>query len=167
MFRFSSVLAALPLAALLATGHAWAQDQAVHVSNAWVRASVPGQKATGVFMTLKAPAASRLVGVASPVAGVSEIHEMVMQGDVMKMRAMPGLDLPAGKDVTLKPGGLHLMLMDLKAPLAAGTQVPVTLTFEHASGQPSQQTLQVPVRPLNTAADGAAGAHRHAPAHKH
>lgn len=149
-------LFAAPL--LLAAGAALAQ--AVKVDDAWARASVPGQQATGAFMTLTAPAGARLVGVSSPVAGVAEVHEMAMQGDVMKMRAIPALELPAGKPVQLKPGGYHLMLMDLKAPLAAGSTVPLTLLLRDAQGAELRQPLQVPVRAAAPAA-GAPPAHEH------
>ena len=117
----------------------------VQADNAWVRATVVGQKATGAFMRLTASSASRLVRAESAAAGVTEIHEMKMEGDVMKMRAIAGLDLPAGQAVELQPGGYHVMLMDLKAPLAQGTQVPLTLVFQDAQGAQSQLALQGPV----------------------
>ncbi len=117
----------------------------VSVANAWVRATAEGQSGTGGFMTLTAKQPMRLVGVASPVAGVGEVHEMKMEGDVMKMRALPGLDLPAGKAVELKSGGTHMMLMDLNQTLKYGTTVPITLTFADAQGKQSQLTVQMPV----------------------
>lgn len=117
----------------------------VEVKDAWARATVPGQKATGAFMKLTAKDGSKLVGASSPAAGVTEVHEMKMDGDVMKMRAIPGLDLPAGKTVELKPGGYHVMLMDLKAPLAKDGTVDVTLTFKDAKGVESKQNLKLPV----------------------
>ncbi len=134
---------------------------AVKVDGAWARATVQGQMGTGAFMTLTAKDGTRLVGVASPVAGVAEVHEMKMEGDVMKMRAVPVLDLPAGKKVELKPGGYHVMLMDLKAPLAKDSTVPVTLLFKDAKGVESRLELKLPVA---TAAPGAVSA---GPAHKH
>src|SRR5260221_6272320 len=79
-------------------------------TDAWVRGTVPGQKGTGAFMQLKSPADMTLVGVASPAAKVAEIHEMAKDGNVMRMRAVDKLALPAGKSVDLKPGGYHLML---------------------------------------------------------
>ena len=121
---------------------AWAQ---VKVDNAWARATVQGQKATGAFMKLTAAQATQLVGVSTPVAGVAEIHEMKMDGGVMKMRALPVLELPANQTVDLKPGGYHLMLMDLKAPLAPNSSVSLTLTFKDAKGVQSQQQLSLPV----------------------
>ena len=122
------------------------QAQTVEVKNAWVRATVQGQKATGAFMTVTSKENAKLVTVSSPVAGIAEIHEMKMEKDVMKMAALPnGLDLPAGKAVDLKPGGFHIMLMDLKLPLNKDVAVPLTLTFQDSSGKKSQQVVQVPV----------------------
>jgi copper(I)-binding protein len=102
----------------------------VTVKDPWVRATVPAQKATGAFMQITSAQDARLVEARSPVAGVVEVHEMVMEKEVMKMRAMKGLDLPAGKTVELKPGGYHVMLMDLKEQMKEGTTVPVTLVVE-------------------------------------
>ena len=130
----------------------------VDVQNAWVRSTVPGQKGTGAFMKITAKEGAKLVGVSSPVAGVGEVHEMKMEGDVMKMRALPSLDLPAGKAVELKPGGYHIMLMDLKQPLAKDSKVPLTLLFKDAKGVESKLELSVPV---STAVPGAAGMHKH------
>lgn len=134
----------------------------VAVEGAWARASVEGQKATGAFMRLTAPQSLRLVRVESPVAGVSEVHEMRMEGDVMKMRAIPGLDLPAGTVVELKPGGYHVMLMDLKAPLAKGTSVPLTLVLQDGRGAETRQQLQLPVAAQAPGAGAGAGAPAHA-----
>lgn len=154
----------LLLAVTLLAGTAQAQHAApVAVDGAWARASVQGQTASGAFMRLTAHEATRLVRAESPVAGVVEVHEMKMDGDVMKMRALPGLDLPAGKAVELKPGGYHVMLMDLKAPLAKGASVPLTLVFQDAKGVESQQQVQLPVA---TSAPGGQGGHA-APMHKH
>lgn len=124
-------------------GAAWAQTVEVH--GAWARGTVQGQKATGAFMTLTAKESTRLVAVASPVAAVAEIHEMAMDGDVMKMRPVAGLDLPSGKAVELKPGSYHVMLMDLKLPLQKDTTIPLTLTFKNAKGVESKSELKVPV----------------------
>jgi periplasmic copper chaperone A len=126
------------------TGAARAQD--VDIRGAWVRTAVPGQKATGAFMVLTAKNASRLVSVASPVADVVELHEMRMDGDVMRMRSITdGLDLPAGKAVVLKPGGRHAMLMDLKTGLPKDSTIPLILTFRRPNGKESVVTLQAPV----------------------
>ena len=133
------------LTTLMAMGApTWAQ--AVDVQGAWARATVQGQKATGAFMKLTATSGARLVSVSSPVAGVAEVHEMKMNGDVMQMRAVQGgLELPAGKAVELKPGGFHLMLMDLKMPLLKDTTVPLTLVFKDNKGVEFKTELKVPV----------------------
>ena len=131
----------------------------VKVEDAWVRGTVAQQKATGAFMRLTAEKNTRLVAASSPVAGVVEIHEMAMENDVMKMRQMPGLDLAAGRTTELKPGGYHVMLMDLKAPLAKGSTVPVTLTFKNAQGAESKLELQVPVQAQMPAMQGGHGSH--------
>ncbi len=133
------------------------QAQNIAVSDAWVRSTVPGQKATGAFMKITAPQTARLVSASSPVAGVVEIHEMKMERDVMKMSALSqGLVLPAGQTIELKPGGYHVMLMDLKSTLSPNTQVAVKLTFQDARGQQTTQDLSVPVM-----AQPAHGGHRH------
>ncbi|MFP5400603.1 MAG: copper chaperone PCu(A)C [Gammaproteobacteria bacterium] len=121
----------------------------VTVAEPWVRATVPAQKATGAFMKLTSDADARLVSAASPVAGVVEIHEMLMEKDVMKMSPVQALDLPAGQAVELKPGGYHVMLMDLKAQVKEGDQVPLTLTVENKDGSRQTIELTAPVRPLN------------------
>jgi periplasmic copper chaperone A len=121
----------------------------VTVSDAWVRATVSQQKATGAFMQLKSDTNARLVSANSPVAGVVEIHEMVMDKDVMKMSRIDGLDLPAGQGVELKPGGYHVMLMDLKAQVKEGDQVPLTIVIENTDGSRQSIELTAPARPLN------------------
>lgn len=126
----------------------------VTVSEAWVRATVPQQKATGAFMRLTSDGNARLVSAASPVAGVVEIHEMIMEGNVMKMSAIPGLDLPAGKTVELKPGGYHVMLMDLKQQVKDGDEVPVSIVVETANGARETIEIKASARPLNAAAGG-------------
>jgi copper(I)-binding protein len=130
----------------------------ITVKDPWVRATVPQQKATGAFMQITAPKAARLVEASSPVAGVTEIHEMTMDKDIMRMRAIPGIDLPAGKAVELKPGGYHVMLMDLKAPITEGQDVPVTLVIEGADKKRETIVIKATARAL-----GASGAmdHKH------
>jgi copper(I)-binding protein len=134
------------LAAILALTAGAVSAQTVDVKDAWARPSVPGQTATGAFMTLTAKDGAKLVSVASPVAGVAEVHAMKMEGNVMKMRAVQGgLDLPAGKAVALKPGAYHVMLMDLKQPLLKGSTIAMTLVFKDAKGHESKTELAVPV----------------------
>ncbi|HRO38035.1 copper chaperone PCu(A)C [Thauera sp.] len=141
-------LAAPLLAALVLLGSAAAHAE-VTVAEPWVRATVPAQKATGAFMQLKSDADARLVSAASPVAGVVELHEMLMDKDVMKMSPVSGLDLPAGQGVELKPGGYHVMLMDLKQQVKVGDEVPLTLTIENKDGSRATVELRAPVRALN------------------
>lgn len=137
-----------------------AQD--VSVQNAWARATVQGQKATGAFMTLTSKTGAKLVSASSPMAGVTEVHEMKLDGDVMKMRAVQGgLDLPAGKVLELKPGGYHVMLMDLKQPLGKEMSVPLTLVFKDAKGQESRLELKLPVGTGPSVKAGATSDHTH------
>ena len=135
----------ISMAALVALFCGTAQAQTVEVKDAWVRTTVPGQRATGAFMKITAKEGTRLVGASTPAAGVAEVHEMKMDGDVMKMRAVPTLELPAGKTVELKPGSYHLMLMDLKAALPKDSTVPLTLMFKDAKGVESRLELKLPV----------------------
>lgn len=127
----------------------WAQStpaaDAVKVEAAWARATVPGQKGTGAFMTLTAAQDMALVGVSASVAGVAQLHEMRMDGDVMRMQNLPALALPAGQTVALVPGGNHVMLQDLKAPLSAGSRLTVTLQLQDAKGAVRQQEVVMPV----------------------
>jgi copper(I)-binding protein len=116
------------------------------VKDPWVRGTVAGQKATGMFGQLSSATGGRLVAASSPVAGIVEIHEMSMDGTTMKMRAIPALELPAGKAVELKPGGYHVMLMDLKQPLKAGETVPLTLVVEGAGGKRESVEVKAVVR---------------------
>jgi copper(I)-binding protein len=135
-----------------------AQD--VVVTQPWVRGTVAAQKATGAFMEVTSKGGAAIVAATSPVAGVVEIHEMSMAGDVMKMRAIARLDLPAGKAVQLKPGGYHIMLMDLKQPLKAGETVPITLRLEGKDKAASTMEIKAEVRDL-TAAPPPAHEHKH------
>ncbi len=160
MTHFSKMAAAAVLS-LCAVTAALAQ---VKVENGWARATVQGQMATGAFMKLTAPQATRLVAVSTPVAGVAEIHEMKMDGGVMKMRGIPALDLPANQTVELKPGSFHLMLMDLKAPLMKDASIALTLTFKDTKGKETQQQVSVPV---STNMPGAAPGAQHHGEHKH
>lgn len=124
------------------------------VKDPWVRGTVAQQKATGMFAQLTSAGGGKLVSASSPVAGVVEIHEMAMEGNVMKMRAIPGLDLPAGKAVDLKPGGYHVMLLDLKQELKAGDTVPVTLVIEGKDGKRETVEVKAPVKQLAAGHDG-------------
>ncbi|MYM34555.1 copper chaperone PCu(A)C [Duganella sp. FT50W] len=123
----------------------------VTVGEPWVRATVAAQQATGAFMTLTATQTTKLVGASSPAAGAVEVHEMKMDNDMMRMRQLQALDLPAGQAVKLAPGGYHLMLLGLKQPLKDGDKVPLTLEFEDARKVRSKVVVEAPVKPLNAA----------------
>ena len=126
----------------------------VDVREAWVRTTVPGQSATGLFGAFTAGAGSRLVGGSSPLAASVEVHEMKMDGNVMRMRALDqGLELPPGEAVALRPGGYHIMLMGLKQALPQGSTFPLVLNFVDREGRRGELKLQVPVKMNVTTGD--------------
>ncbi|MEW6590174.1 MAG: copper chaperone PCu(A)C [Pseudomonadota bacterium] len=124
--------------AVLMASPAWAAN--VSVSDAWARATMPGQKVSGAYMKLTADADAKLVGATSPAVPRVEVHEMRMDGDVMRMREVQAVDLPKGKTVSLEPGGYHIMLMNLAKPIAAGEVITLTLTIESGG---KRQTVEV------------------------
>jgi copper(I)-binding protein len=126
-----------------AVGHA-----EVTVKDAWVRGTVPAQKATGAFLTLTSTEDAKVVAASSPVAGMAQIHVSESQGGIMRMHAIDAIDLPAGKAVELQPGGSHIMLMQLAHPLAAGDSVALALTVEDRKGRRTVLEVRAPVRPL-------------------
>jgi copper(I)-binding protein len=143
----TTALSMLVSAAFVHSAHAQ-----VTVKEPWVRATVAAQKATGAFLQITSAQDARLVEAKSPVAGVVEVHEMTMEKDVMKMRAVKALDLPAGKTVELKPGGYHVMLMDLRQQVKEGDIVPLTLVVEGKDNKRSTIEVKAPVKPLAPAA---------------
>ena len=143
--------ACLVAATLIALALPHAAPAQVRATDAWVRGTVQGQVATGAFMNLVSASETALVGATSPVAGTVEIHQMTIDGGVMKMRAMPRVPLAANRPLELKPGGYHLMLMALKQPLPPEANVPITLTFEDATGKRTQLEVTATVRPLGAA----------------
>lgn len=152
------------MALALLSLNATAQTQVVQVKDAWARPAVPGQSGTGAFMTLNAPQGATLVGASSPAAGVTELHEMKMEGHMMKMHAVPKLALPAGHDVQLKSGGHHLMLMDLKQPIKEGEKISIELRVLDAAGKSVTVPVEVPVKNMATStkpSSAAHGAHSH------
>ena len=105
----------------------------VQIENAYTRSTVPGQMVAGGFMKIENKGAvDQLISASSPVAGEVQLHEMAMEGNVMKMRQVKEVVVPAGGAVELKPGGMHLMFINIKAPLTAGETVPVKLKFAKA-----------------------------------
>jgi periplasmic copper chaperone A len=119
----------------------------VTVAEPWARSTVKEQKATGMFMTLTSKEDAKLVGATSPAAKIVEVHEMTMDNNVMKMREVKSIALPAGKPVQIKPGGYHVMLIDLAGPLEPGQKVPVTLTIEGKDGKRTTVEATAEVRP--------------------
>jgi copper(I)-binding protein len=119
--------------------------QTITITDAWMRPVAPGQQGTGAFLRITAQEDAKLIGGETPAAGRVEIHSMTMDGDVMRMRELPeGLALPAGRAVELKPGGYHLMLMDLKSAPRKGEQVPLKLTVEFKGAR--RQTVETMVQ---------------------
>ena len=128
----------LAAATVLASAAAHAQ---VTVDKPWVRTTVAQQTTSAAYFTVTSAQGGRIVDASSPAATSAEVHEMKMDGDMMKMRSVDAVPLPAGKPVEFKPNGYHLMLMGLKAPLKAGDVVPIKLVVEDAKGK--RQTVDV------------------------
>jgi copper(I)-binding protein len=145
--RFTALIALLLVASTAA-----AVD--VKVENAWARAPAPGQKTASAYLELTSGSNAALVAAASPLAERVELHSMTLDGGVMRMRALPRIDLPAGKTVKLAPKGLHLMVFDLKQPLKAGDKLPLVLTIQPAGASATTLKIEAEVR-------AAAGGHAH------
>lgn len=128
----------IAVAAGLAAQAAWAAN--ISVTDAWARATMPGQPVSGAYMQIQSDADARLLGASSTVVPRVEVHEMNMDGGVMRMREVKSIDLPKGKTVSLEPGGYHIMLMNLKKPIAAGDVIPLTLVVESGG---KRQTVEV------------------------
>lgn len=137
----------LAVIALLAAGMG-AAHAAVTATDAWVRGTVAAQKTTGAFVVLESSEEARLVGVRTPAAASAEIHASEQVAGVMHMHALDALALPAGRRVELRPGSYHIMLFGLTHALAAGEQVPLTLTIEDRQGRRSRVEVRAEVRAL-------------------
>jgi copper(I)-binding protein len=134
----------------------------ITVSEPWARATVPGMKATGAYLRIESKSDVRLVAAASPAAKIVEVHEMALVDNVMRMRQVPAIPVAPGNPVELRPGGFHIMLIDLVKPLERGASVPLTLTFEHRDGRREEVKVKVEVREL---AAGAPKNHGHGHGH--
>ena len=132
-------------AMLVAATAALSQPAPVRVEGAWARAVLQGQVSSGAYMTLTASESLTLTGATSPAAAIIEIHQMKMEGDIMKMRAVDTLPLVPGQPVEFKPGGYHFMLMDLQAAMRPDARVPMTLQFRDAQGKARTLQVSVPV----------------------
>lgn len=153
MKRINGITAFAAFVAVLITSAARAQS--IEVKEAWVRGTVPAQKATGAFMEITGKNSVRLVGAASPVAGTVEIHNMTVTNGVMRMFPVEGIDVPAGKTVKLAPGGYHVMFMGLKQQMKPGDKVPLDLLLETADKKRETVSLQVEVRELTSSTGNA------------
>ncbi len=134
-----------------------ARAQSIEVKDAWIRGTVPAQRGTGAFMEITGKSTVRLIGAASPVAGTVEIHNMTMTTGVMKMFAVDGIDVAAGKTVKLAPGGYHVMMMGLKQQMKPGDKVPLDLLVETADKKRETVSLQIEVRDIAGNRAAAAG----------
>jgi copper(I)-binding protein len=130
--RMLAVAASLLIATAVPLAQAAAQSDAIAVTRAWARATAGKAENGAAYLTVQSATADRLTGLSTPAARKAELHSVTMEGDVMKMRPLAGVDLPAGQPVTLKPGAEHIMLFGLTEPLQAGKSFPLTLHFEKA-----------------------------------
>lgn len=144
--RIQPMKRSLVLAALAAAVFAARAEPAVTVSDPWVRATIAEQTTTAAYLNITARQDSTLVGVSTPVSASAQVHEMKMEGDVMRMRAVDAVPLPAGRAVAFKPGAYHLMLTGLRHALKAGDVVPLTLTVQSAGGQREDVQVRAAVR---------------------
>lgn len=141
MLRLLSAATAAAIALSVAT-----TAQAMELKDAWARASAGMARAGGAFMTIvnPGPEDDRVVAARTPVSPIAELHTHIKDGDVMRMRQVPEIAVPAGETVVLQPGGLHVMFMKLDAPLTEGQTFPLTLTFEKAGEQTVEVTVMGP-----------------------
>jgi copper(I)-binding protein len=144
--NFLSLGAAFIALALVSPVAACAES--VKIANAWVRSPVAGQTTAGAYVELTSDRDAALVAVGSPAAGRAELHAMTIEAGVMRMRPLPRIELPAGRSVRLAPGGMHIMLFDLKQPLKSGDKVPLVLSV-----QPSGPSAGMSLTTLNIEAE--------------
>ena len=148
----TAALLACPMPARFArAADAPAKSSGVSIHDAWARATPAGARMGAIYFTMTSPAGDRLTGAAVPhsVAGATQIHETVMEQDSsgaatgrMSMQEVESVELPAGTEVQFKPGGYHVMLLDLKRPLVSGQHVALTLTFANAGKQKVTATVR-------------------------
>ena len=147
--KFERTAAYVRIAATLFVGAAMfstAYAQSVKVANAWARPMAPGQTTASVYVELTSDTQAALVAAGSPLAARAELHSMSMDGGIMRMRALPRLELPPGQTVKLAPGGLHIMLLEVKQPLKVGDKVPLVLTVQSSGSSLTTLKLEAEVR---------------------
>lgn len=138
----------LGLLALFAVCAKVIAEEPVTVTDAWVRATAPGQTVTGAFLEISSPVRARIVGVESEIAESAEIHSSTMDNGVMKMREVGKLDVPANQALRFAPGGYHIMLIDLKKSLARGDKVPLAIRLERADKTQIEVSFEATVRAI-------------------
>lgn len=134
----------LMIAGLLNAQMTWSAG--VKVEQAWIRATVPGQEVAGAYMNITSAANARLLGVSSPVAATAQLHSMSMKQGVMEMRELKDIALPRNKIVKLAPGGMHVMLFDLKQVLKPGEVILLTLDVVTSSAHHEKIEVKMEVR---------------------
>lgn len=137
----------------------------LEVKAPWVRSTVPGQPATGAFMTLSSKQGVTVVGASTPAAGIAEVHEMKQENGIMKMRALRVLEVPAGGTVQLAPGSYHVMLMDLKQDMKPGDTIPLTLKLKSKDGKKQTVTVKAEVRDMTAGNPAPAAGDAHGQMH--
>lgn len=151
---------------IVATGLSQARENSLKVDNAWARETAPTATSGAIFITIAngGNQADRLIAASSPAARVTELHTHIMEDDVMKMRPVEAIDVAAGEEVLLKPGGNHIMLIGLTDPLVEGSTLPLELTFETAG----TVMIDVTVEDITfTGPEGGHGDHHNDSSHKH
>jgi periplasmic copper chaperone A len=149
------VLIMISMAGFAVSAHA-----ELKVSNAWVKPTLAGQPVAGAYMTLTSDKAVQVIDVLTPVAGKAEIHSMSMDGNIMRMKRLDHLALKPGQPVELKPGGLHIMLMELHHQIKAGEVIPIRLVTQDGSGNKATISINAIATAPKTA-ESAPHAHMH------
>ena len=134
--HLASAIAGLAISTASLALHAEQNPANPSVSNVWVKTTIPGSTVSAAYMQIKSAVPMKLIKAESAVAGIVEIHDMKMKDGVMEMKALDALDVPVGKNIELKPGGTHVMLMNVKKPINKGDKVPLALTFAGADKKP-------------------------------
>ena len=155
-----ALLAAFVIALPAFSAEQGSTGSGVRIADAWVRAPAPGQKTAGAYVEVTSDRDAAIIAAGSPAAARVEMHSSTTEGGVMRMRALPRIELPAGKTVKLAPGGIHLMLIDVKQPLRVGDKVPLTLSVQ-PTGSAAGMSLTTLQLEAEVRAAGSAESHKH------